>query len=77
MTEASLAPRVSAHVTRLINRLVAVFAQQLDEPGHAALLVPGQVIVDVPAEIIAAELAVKLGPVVDEIVERVDRKSVV
>ena len=53
------------------HRAEAVFAEQPGESGDGAFFIRGQVVMDVPVEVILAEIVVVFGPVADDPVQRV------
>ena len=53
------------------HRTEAVFAEQPSEFGDGAFLIRGQVVMNVPVEVILAEIVVVFGAVADDPVQRV------
>ncbi len=56
----------------LVDRWSAVFAKQFDKFCQAALFVGSEVIVNVPAEVILAEIVGVLGPGADDGIQRIE-----
>src|SRR5947207_1567470 len=72
---APMARFISQHELRLVNRSQTVFAQQLDECAQTALFIGAQMVVDMPVEIILAEIVIVLGAVADDGIERVEAET--
>src|SRR6266480_6755292 len=58
-----------------MNRTEAMFAEQLHEFRQPALFVRAEVIVNVPAKIILAEIVVVFSPAADDVVEGVEAET--
>src|SRR5437660_1789447 len=61
----------SANKARLVNRPRCMFAQQLGKPSQAAFLIGAKVVVNVPAQIIIAEIVIIVSARPNDIIESV------
>src|ERR1041384_493545 len=59
----------------IVHRAETVLAEQFDELCQTALFVRTEVIVDVPAEVVLAEIVIVFGPVADDGIERVQAET--
>src|SRR5207248_8539512 len=62
----------SKYVMRFVDRSNGVFSQKLNELLDPTLFLGAEVVVDVPAEIIFAELVIVFGAAADDVVEGVE-----
>ena len=67
--------RISAHELRIEHRPQSVLAEQFGKLGQPALLVRPEVVVDMPAEVVLAEIQVVFRARADDVIERIDAEA--